>query len=255
MDILLRKDWFLDSWRRRLTRDLGSDEKFDTYLDTLAEFGTIDHYLFDLLIRGELTSTKIESVVMQGLEKMGVVEHTRILAAEKAKKDMLAFSKWIHEHNVEVYATEQVVMHPDLCTSTPIDVVCTGNFSPYKGADRQPCWALVNLKSSERPQDHSYQCAIEYQLALHSIIDQCKKIADLPVLVMTVRPKVWKDEPSYEIEDYTEFATNINNVKAIHTVVSLLKAAGHFDAPNVPLIGWDGPIIENTEFKFINFFQ
>lgn len=56
-------------------------------------------------------------------------------------------------------------------------------------------------------------------------------------------------------EDYTEFATDINNVKAIHTVVSLLKAAGHFDAPNVPLIGWDGPIIENTEFKFINFFQ
>ena len=255
LDDLHRKDAFLESWRKRLTRDLGSDQKFDQWLDTVAEFGTIDHLLFDLLIQGGLTSTKIESVVMEGLEKAGVEEHTRILASEKAKKDMLAFNKWVYDHKVEVYATEQMAMHPDLCTSTPIDVVCTGNFSPYTGADRQPCWALVNIKSSENKQNHLWQCAIEYQLALHSIIGQCKKIADLPVLVMTVRPKVWKDEPSYEVADYTSFATDIQITKAIYSTASMLKAAGHFAAPNVPLIHWEGPIIENTEFKFINFFQ
>ena len=243
-------DRYLDSWRKAQAKKLGSNELVEEWVQNMADFGTEEHIAYDLLIKGELTEAALVVAMQAFAEKSDLSELATHMAIERAKRDVLAFRQFNIEHNVECYATEQMVTSSTLVTSTPIDIVCTGQFSNGKGKKREKCWAWVNLKSSENEQNHRWQCAVERQLGFETIWKQCKEIEDLPILILTVRPKNWRDEPSFDLKDYTEFATSDYAINTIKTAAQLAKASGLFKTPDVSSLTWEGPMTNDTKFTF-----
>ena len=242
-------DRYLDSWRKVQAKKLGSNELVEEWVQNLADFGTEEHIAYDLLIKGELTEAALAAALKAFAEKSGLSELATYMATERAKKDVLAFRQFNLDHSIEVYATEQMVTSPTLCTSTPIDIVATGQFSNGKGKKREKCWIWGNLKSSENEQNHRWQCAVERQLGFETIWKQCKDIEDLPILIVTIRPLNWREEPTYDVKDYTEFTTDANTQEDIRDFAKLLKRRGLFKTPNINSLTWDGPLLKDTEYR------
>lgn len=252
-----RQDLGLIRWRKKFAKELGGDEQVDRWMRAVADFGTESaHINYDLLIRGNvLTEAKVEAGVKALCEKYQMSQDTYFAAVEKAKKDILAFRQFNIEHEIVPFATEQMVTSKKLNLSTPIDVVCTGLFSPKKGARKTKCWAFVNLKSSENKQDHSWQCSLEYWLASETIVDQCLAIENLPIVIGTVRPKDWRGQPSFEWEAYTDFAISEEAIETIPLQSRISEIHGHFKVPEVKVVSWEGALNEGTSFTFKNIFS
>jgi len=249
------QDKFLKSWRQKFTDELGSSEKVEEWMRATADFETLGHMIFDLFVQGALTEAQLSEMVVDFCSQYRMSEMATFMAVEKAKKDAFSFRQFIIEREIEAFSVEQMVTSKKLFTSTPIDVVCTGMFSPTKGARKTKCWALVNLKTSENAQNHGWQCAIEYYLAKETIFNQMIAIEDLPIIVATVRPMDWRKEPTFEIKNYTDFAVDPHTVDIIELQASIAEKAGLFVTPDASRISWDGVMSNDTEIQYINIFN
>lgn len=248
---LLGEDKFLQTWRKNFTKQLGGDEvQFNNWLQSTADFGTISHILYDEYQKGNLSTEILEGLIKDFAKDYKLGELAVMLATETAKKNVLAFRQFDIDHQTEVYAIEQMVTSGDIGISTPVDVLGKGMFSSSKGKKKEKCWFLGNLKSSESAQDHKWQCAVEYYCASRSIFSGFDEM--LPVVVGTIRPKDFKNEPTFEWKDYTDFATSEYAIKTIEAVAEILKNTAN--PPNIRETKWDGILQLNTPFDSIPLF-
>lgn len=249
------EDKYLKSWRKSFTDQLGSSEKFDTWMQATADFGTQGHILYDLLIGGSATVQNVEKAINDFADQYNMKPQARFQAIETAKKNLLSFRQFVIEHNFETIAVEQMVKKDSWRTSTPIDIVGIGEFRLVPRGKKERCWFLGNLKTSENAQNHSWQCAIEYWAAVETILPQMMAMEELPVMIGTVRPKDWRTEPSFELKDYTEFAKDPKTLAILDRASEILELSGVFKEPKIFSLTWEGALSTETNFTTKNVFS
>lgn len=250
---LTGEDKHLDSWRKDRVKEMGS-ENFDKFMQEMADFGTENHITYDMMVKGEATEESLTAAIKAFALENGFSKVATFKAVETAKKNLLSFRQFNIEHSIDVFACEQMVTSEKLQTSTPVDILATGMFSPKKGDKKTKCWLLGNLKSSENAQNHSWQCSIELYCAWSSIVKQMLAIEDLPIVTGTIRPKNWRTSPTFEFVPYTEFATDPDNVADIEDTAKILFRKGRFAPPDIKTITWEGPLLPDTKFEYLPLF-
>jgi hypothetical protein len=246
---LTGEDKFLQSWRKDMQKKLGADN-FDTYMQQMADFGTELHIIYDLMVRGEATEENLTAAIKAFALQSGFTKVAEFKAIETAKKNLLAFRAFNAEHEIEVFACEQMVTSATLGISTPVDILATGMFQTEKGGKKKKCWLLGNLKSSENAQNHGWQCSAELYCSWQSIVPQMLAIEELPIVVGTIRPKDWRTEPTFEFKDYTTFATDEKTTQTLEQVAGILQKNNLMTPPDIKTITWEGPLLPETEFTY-----
>lgn len=74
----------------------------------------------------------------------------------------------------------------------------------------------------------------------------------LPVVVGTIDQKDFKNEPTCEWKDYTEFATSDYAIKTIEAVAKILSNTAN--PPNIRETRWDGILTPTTPFDSLPIF-
>ncbi len=251
---LTEEDKFLVSWRKGKERELGGAEQFDKFMQSMADFGTSGHILYDLMVQGKASEESLVSSMQAFALEHNLSKVTAFKAMETSKKNLLSFRAFNAEHEIEVFACEQMVTSATLGISTPVDILATGMFQTKKGGKKEKCWLLGNLKTSENAQNHSYQCAIELYCSWQSIVPQMLAIEDLPIVVGTIRPKDWRTEPTFEFKPYTEFATDPDVAAELEAVSRILQRKGLMVPPDIKTITWEGPLLPDTKFEYLPLF-
>jgi hypothetical protein len=251
---ITREDKFLVSWRKGKEKELGGAEQFDKFMQSMADFGTSGHILYDRMVQGIATEESLVASIKAFALEHNLSKVTEFKAIETAKKNLLAFRAFNAEHEIEVFACEQMVTSATLGISTPVDILATGMFQIEKSGKKKKCWLLGNLKTSENAQNHSYQCAIELYCAWQSIVPQMLAIEDLPIVVGTIRPKDWRTEPTFEFKDYTAFAIEENTTTTLEQVAGILQKNNLMVPPDIKTITWEGPLLPDTKFDYIPLF-
>ena len=238
---LVSTDKFLDNWRASMKRELQGDEGFDAWMGNVSDFGTLVHELFGADVKTRINEYHINDAVKAFAEKNKLTGQTAYGAAMKATKAILAFRKFVEEHELDILSMEEMVHSEELKTTTPIDIFGIGI---YKGVKS---YFLVNMKTSESEGEfHKWQCAIEYLCAMNTL-----PIHDLPVVVLTVQPKDWKlpSGATYHMTDYTNFATDPENQETIRTISRVLIKNGAYDKPKKLY-----PALNESGYEILNAF-
>ena len=250
---LTGEDASLKSWRKEMQKKLGADG-FDSFMQQMADFGTEGHIIYDLMVQGQATEENLVAALKVFALQHNFSNVAEYKAIQTAKKNLLAFRQFNIEHELEVWACEQMVTSPTLGVSTPIDILATGMFQTEKRGKKNKCWLLGNLKTSENAQNHGWQCAIELYCAWQSIIPSMLAIEDLPIVVGTIRPKDWRTEPTFEFKSYNDFAEKEETNKTLEQVANLLKLNGLMVPPDIKSITWEGPLLSETPFSYQSIF-
>ena len=245
---LLGEDIFLKSWRKTYAAELGSEETLDTWVASTADFGTLVHELVGQDVAAQnipvinkegkavtryLTDKEISSSIVAFKTKYNLSELAAFKAAVTATKAVLSFRKFIDDYQLDIFSMEEMCTDPSIRTTTPIDIFGVGKVKE-RGKEKDVI-ILANMKTSESSGSyHQWQCAIEYRCALATL--NLKKWLDLgyEVRVMTVRPKDWKyaSGATYEVNDYTDFATGERARKTIDSAFTMLDQNGKYDKPS-----------------------
>lgn len=252
IQVLLGEAAFMASWRKSFTKELSEgggngDEKFDTWLASTADFGTLAHELFneDVVIKNSSDKTLkfnddtiFESVNAFG-KKYNLNDSTRFQAQATATKAILAFREFVKDYQLDILSIEEMATSAEIMTTTPIDIFALGE---WKG---QKVVVMANMKTSESSGTfHKWQCAIEYKCAADSLgLDNFVSLGYQP-LICTVRPKDWrlKSGATYEVVDYTEFAQSEFAIETISSVSKILIAAGQYKKPSMAYPSLDSSV-------------
>ena len=230
---------FLDSWRRGMTQSLTQDG-FEKWMGSVADYGTLMHTLCDAYIAGNLTYNMVQEEVAILVKNSAIPKDVEHKVLNKMLRNILAFRTFVTSTGAKTLAMEQMVKSDVIFTATPIDMVARIN------TEDGPCWALLNLKSSENAQNHEYQCAVELVCAEETIGQTLRQIEDLPIRVMTFRPLSWRTAPNYELKDYTDKAIALKDV--VVSAASLLAGLGAMSIPSMEIPLWDGTLEAETMF-------
>lgn len=189
----------LDKWRDKMINHLGGQEAQESYLNTMADFGTLCHMTIvkikenGKLVWGEEQDEAakffVESAKQNGINPNGEVIKAQVAEYCKTAASILQF---VHDNVVEIHSVEGMCKNDILEIATPIDFVCT--VKDKKGDMR----ISVNLKTSGQfSNHHREQVAMERSLWNTTYPDfQVQKTALL-------RAKDWsmkKGIPTYEFE-------------------------------------------------------
>lgn len=248
----------LDSWRADFTDELGGSENFARWMRAVADFGTAMHVVANDIYAGIATAQHIENIALAFAEANALGANATAKAVGQAKKTALAIQAAFDEMQIEALAFEQVVSSASLGISTPIDIVATGLARTKKAAKLEKCLLLLNLKTSEnggKSPHHAWQCAIEKRLFKETFASEIAQFG-LPVVVGTLRPTDWRDEPKpAEFINYNDFADAPSTASAIESTATAIRATGGFAPPSGPMeITWDGPLGPNTKVIKVKIF-
>lgn len=189
----------LDKWRDRMVDHLGGQDKQESYLNSMADFGTAVHQVLLTIHNNgcldwdkeaveaaayfEASAIKNKIIPNQGVIQSQVFEYC---------KSSAALLQFVHEQVEEIYGIESMSKDDDLAIATPVDLVC--RIKTKKGS----AVVSLNIKTSGQiTQHHLEQAAMEKYLWNQTYPDfQVEKTGIL-------RPKDWsikKGLPTYELE-------------------------------------------------------
>jgi len=226
---------FLESWRKEFAKTLEKGEDgVNEYVNATADFGTNLHILYNMYIKGGLDMAFIKDHIIELSNRYNLSPYASIIAEQTMIKGVLSLREFTIEKEVNVLSIEQMVTDTSINISTPIDIVCTFNFN------RKKVIGLINIKSSENQQDHSWQCLIERFCFMNSF----PEFADKDVFVGTLRPLKFKDKPTYELKNYTDFAKDQENIQTMLSVAKLINKSNPI--PKTSLFSWNGVLSDST---------
>lgn len=230
---------YLDSWRKSMTQQLTQDG-FEKWMGSVADYGTLMHTLCDAYIAGNLSYNTVQDEVALLVKNSAIPKNAEHKVLNRMLRNVLAFRTFITSTGAQTLAMEQMVKSDQIFTATPIDMVARLD------TEDGPCWGLVNIKSSENAQNHEAQCAVELICAEETIGAALRAIEDLPIKVMTFRPIAWRTQPNYELKDYTDKAKLMRGV--VVSAASLLAEMGAMSIPSMEIPVWDGNLLPDTAF-------
>lgn len=230
---------FLDSWRRNMTQSLTQDG-FDKWMGSVADYGTLMHTLCDAYIAGNLSYNMVQEEVALLVKNSAIPKDAEHKVLNKMLRNILAFRTFITTTGAKCLAMEQMVKSDKIFTATPIDMVARIE------TEDGPVWGLINLKSSENAQNHEFQCAVELICAEETIGEALRLIEDLPIRVLTFRPLSWRTTPNYELKDYTQKAKALQGVT--ESAATLLASIGAMSIPSMEIPIWDGVLLPDTPY-------
>ena len=248
----LGEDIFLKSWRKTYAAELGSEETLDTWVASTADFGTLVHELVGQDVAAPITDKEVSSAITAFKEKYNLSELAAFKAAVTATKAVLSFRKFIEDYQLDIFSMEEMCTDPSIRTTTPIDIFGIGKVKE-RGKEKDVI-ILANMKTSESSGSyHQWQCAIEYRCAWATLDLKRWLEQGYEVRVMTVRPKDWKysSGPTYEVQDYTDFATGERARKTIDAAFMMLDQNGKYDKPSQ----FYPSLLEGGGFKLKNMYE
>ncbi len=202
-------DWMLEKGKQEYQRILNSS----------AEYGTTLHYLCaQLMIDGKYDLDMVDKII----EPFALQEGFRYWTldwADELKSDMLAFTKFVQDYEVEPLGIEMVLASDKYGVAGALDYfayinievegLSTTDFFQSGARKGQPkpikikkrVLAIIDVKSGRKgfTQDHALQLAIHRQ----ALIESFPEYENEEIYLFNWSPKEWKSEPSYNLKDQT----------------------------------------------------
>lgn len=200
---------FLIDWKANLGK-----EEAERVLRERAAYGTFMHIQFaELLQKREYDIDLLPRKLKEFIQIERLPENLCSEWEEDLKKDILAFSQFIIDHNVKPLAIEIMLTHQEDCYAGAIDLVCeltieesgfwgetTQKGDPKKTKKRQIIRAIIDFKSGRKGFYESH----EIQLAAYREMWN-NHFPDYPVeKIYNWSPKEWTgSKPTYNFKDQT----------------------------------------------------
>lgn len=183
-------------WRDSMIAHLGSIEKQESLLNSMADFGTIVH---EVIVRawknGDVDWDDeikyAEDYFVKSAKKNGVEVSINVVQQQVFEycKSAASLMQFLFDNVAEIYAIEGMCKSDELTIATPVDIVC-------KLKDGRT--ACLNIKTSGQITDHHReQVAMEKWLWNKTYADTQADVTGV------IRPKDWsirKGVPTYELE-------------------------------------------------------
>jgi len=266
------EDKYLESWKKNFTKTLQENEDgFIEWMQGLADFGTLTHEGCDAMLQGIFTTSWVDNRIEAFVERFKLSETAMRMAKKTTTKNVLSFRQFLIEHDITVYATEQMVKASDIHTATPIDIVGRGQIQIKKGGKAQDAYILANIKTSEsagRFPHHKWQCLIEAYCAIKTLLPNLEK--NIPITVGRLRTVNFRGiKPTFDFKPY--WFINFENGEPIITayegesaddaidtvkmISKIIERSGGFNAPVFNELTWDGALGLETSVFEINYFN
>lgn len=182
----------LDKWRDKMIDHLGNQDKQESYLNAMADFGTLVHNaLVTIKETGKLDWVEEQEKAQVFFEKSSIkngitinhnVIRTQVFEYCKAAASLMQF---VYDNVEEVYAIEGMAKCDILEIATPIDLVCKMKTGEV---------VSINIKTSSQIGDHQREQATIEKYLWNQTYDL--KVNRTGIL----RTKDWRKSPTYEYE-------------------------------------------------------
>lgn len=186
----------LDGWRNKMINELGSIERQEAYLNTMADFGTIVH---EVLVRAweqgyldwEKEKEYAENYFIGSAQKNKIAINENVLQAQVFEycKSAASIMQFLYDEVEELFAVESMCKSDVLQIATPVDVVCKLKNGKI---------VTLNIKTSSQISDHQREQVAMERYLWNATYPDCQ--ADVTGII---RPKDWslrKGVPTYELE-------------------------------------------------------
>lgn len=186
----------LNKWRDKMINHLGSIEKQEAYLGSMADFGTLTHECIVRVweqgnIDFDSENEYAENFFIQSAKKNNIEVNMEVVQAQVYEygKSVASLMQFLHAEVEELYCVESMCYSEELIIATPVDIVCK-----LKNGKT----ATINIKTSSAIGDHQReQVAVEKYL-WNLTYPNCQ--AEITGII---RPKDWSEKkgvPTYELE-------------------------------------------------------
>lgn len=232
----------LNEWRMALGK-----EAADAFTNERAEYGSMIHgFLQELLVTRKFHLDEIREKIKTYADYHKLQEGFVDAHEQEAKEDMLAFAKWMQDYDVQPYAIEVALYHPEYKYAGMIDCVC--NMRKYPKGDKhgdERVDAICDFKTTRkdfRP-EHIWQLEM-YRLAWNLLFP------DLPINeIANVRPKDWASTVKKEVSYGFEWQTESEEVKKVPIYLQLIPFMAE-SMKKLPIVGGtinlDGDLSSNV---------
>lgn len=186
----------LNKWRDKMINQLGSIEKQEAYLGSMADFGTLTHECIVRVweqgsIDWQSEIEYAENFFIQSAKKNNIEVNMGVVQSQVYEycKSAASLMQFLHAEVEELYCVESMCYSDELIIATPVDIVCK-----LKNGKT----ATINIKTSSAIGDHQReQVAVERYL-WNLTYPNCQ--AEITGII---RPKDWNEKkgvPTYELE-------------------------------------------------------
>jgi len=209
----------IDGWRNRMINQLGSIEKQESLLQSMADFGTLVHEAIVRIWENGFLDWEEETMRAEASFRISatqnnieVNENTLNAQVFEYQKSIASLMMFLFENVLEIYAVESMAFCDDLKIATPIDLV-------VKLKDGRN--VSLNIKTSSQIGEHQKE-----QVSLERYL--WNKSNELKVdATGIIRPKDWnlkKGIPTYELvilDKETEKKLLDNAIKRLNLCLSI----------------------------------
>lgn len=189
----------LDTWRMSMVRELGSQERQESYLNSMADFGTLAHLAIVKInnkkeLNWEEEQEQAAEYFVASCTKNNIPINRNIIQQQVDEycKTAASILQFVYDNVMDIHVVEGMCYNDELAIATPVDIVAT--IKTKQGDKRMS----INLKTSEQFNDHHReQVALERYLWNSTYPDFMVKNTAL------LRGKNWskkKGIPTYEFE-------------------------------------------------------
>lgn len=246
---------YLTSWREQKAAELGSQEKAQELVQSMADYGTLLHIAVgDYCREGKVDTNTLENFFYTELTESYKFSHKlAVSATRQLKKDFAAILQFIYDYNVEVKAVElPVFFHTHEVMRDPIPSVNRGgvatqidflvemdamNYQKTEDEKRKRITAIINLKSGSSVfESHLYQIMAErdaFNCRFGELFGKVQHIYNLA-------PKRWQTTPTYKLTNRTEQA--IEKKRQYYAMLMFGDAENILSAPVKPLYDIKGTL-------------
>lgn len=210
---------------------------WDEYLEERSEYGTTLHIIIGHFVRSRSLGLPFTKEVIDdiGMHNTGFNHKVFFKFEQDIYSDLLAFSLFFHEYEVEPLAMELPLGSSALGFAGTLDLVARMTIKvkgywgevyksgPNKGAMKETIapvrvLGIVDFKSGR----HGFYRQNELQLKMSEMLLNANYpdlAEDLPLKLFNWAPKDWRDEPSYSLTEQTDKVLDTN----IHARVKLFN--------------------------------
>ncbi len=185
-------------------------EKSKKYASERASYGTFMHKeIAWLLVNKSYNLDDIKPRLKQYIEEENL-KGDCIYWEDELKKDILAFSQFMIDHNVKPLAIEIVLSHPTDGYAGAMDLVCSMEWK------KNNIIALIDFKSGRKGFFEDAEIQLEAYKTMWNIHFPSKPINN----IMNWSPKNWRAKvPTYNLKDQT----NSKNLNKLSSLVKISK--------------------------------
>ena len=204
LSAVMPKNKPLETWREKMTLDLGSTEKMDEWMEIVADYGTALHIaVADYCRNGGVDWSELQDWAYNYLIGAGLKADTLNAAANSLVKDVACLLQFFHEYQVRVIAVELPVFLQS-GVATLIDLVVEMNVYNYEATEegkRKRVIAIINLKSGKKGffKEHALQLTGE-RLMFNETFGDVLKVEE----VYNLAPTEWEERPAFKLKRWTK---------------------------------------------------